>query len=523
VASHNSSRLETDVLVIGGGSTGAGVAWDSALRGLHVIMVDRADLATGTTGRFHGLLHSGGRYVVKDPSSARECAAENLVLRRVAADCIEDTGGLFVTTPLDDPAYADLFESGCRAAGIPVEEISVAQALRREPRLNPRISRAFLVPDASVDAWKTVSACVRGAAQRGASILPYHSLTALEVEGGAVVGGRLRDNRTGSEVLVRARCTINASGAWSGQVAQLAGCRVGVVPGKGVMVAMNHRLVNTVVNRCTMPGDGDIIVPVRTVSVIGTTDVPVEDPDQIDPTAAEVAAMMEAGEALVPGFSRGRALRVWAGARPLLPKGEAGGVSDTRDVTRSHSVLDHEELEGVGSFITVTGGKFTTFRLMAKDAVDLACGKLGVAGPCRTDVEPLPDSEAQHFYWLGSRLEEMEADDPDDPLICECELVSQSDLRAAAARREDWQLDDLRRALRVGMGPCQGGFCAFRVAGLLHQDGHYDARAASASLVAFVEERWKGMRLMGWGDQLRQERLDEWIFQGILDLEHLPP
>ncbi|EQD57557.1 FAD dependent oxidoreductase domain protein, partial [mine drainage metagenome] len=84
------TQLETEVLVIGGGSTGAGVAWDSALRGFHVTLVDRGDLATGTTGRFHGLLHSGGRYVVKDPSSARECAQENLILRRVAADCIED-------------------------------------------------------------------------------------------------------------------------------------------------------------------------------------------------------------------------------------------------------------------------------------------------------------------------------------------------------------------------------------------------------------------------------------------------
>src|SRR5438876_10532000 len=95
--------LSTDVLVIGGGSTGAGVARDAAMRGFSTILVDRGDLATGTTGRFHGLLHSGGRYVVKDPKAAEECIAENVVLRRIAADCIEDTGGLFVSTPLDDP------------------------------------------------------------------------------------------------------------------------------------------------------------------------------------------------------------------------------------------------------------------------------------------------------------------------------------------------------------------------------------------------------------------------------------
>ncbi len=519
------NQLETDVLVIGGGSTGAGVAWDSALRGLHVTLVDRGDLATGTTGRFHGLLHSGGRYVVKDPASARECAAENQHLRRVAADCIEDTGGMFVTTPLDDPGYADQFLAGCAAAGVWCEEVTVAAARRREPRLNPRISRAFLVADASIDAWKTIWACVRGAAARGATVLPYHALVALEVEAAAVVGATLRDTRTGEERRVRARCTINAAGAWSGQVARLARCHVGVVPGKGVMIAMNHRLVNTAVNRCNLPGDGDILVPIRTVSVIGTTDVPAADPDDIDPTGEEIAAMMAAGEALVPGFSQGRALRAWAGARPLFPKSAAGEVSDTRDVTRSHSVLDHAQLDGVGNFLTVTGGKFTTFRLMAKDAVDLAVDKLGTSDSalaCRTDSEPLPGSESRRYYWIGARQDEMEAQGPDDTWLCECELVSTRDVRAAVSRRAPGQLDDLRRSLRVGMGPCQGGFCAFRVAATLHQDGHYDREAANGSLRSFIEERWKGTRLLSWGDQLRQTRLDEWIFQGVLDLEHLP-
>ena len=101
--------LRTDVLVIGGGATGAGVAWDAALRGFDVVLADRKDLAEGTSGRFHGLLHSGGRYAVKDPRAAEECVAENRVLRNIAADTIEDTGGFFVTTPWDDPAYADRF------------------------------------------------------------------------------------------------------------------------------------------------------------------------------------------------------------------------------------------------------------------------------------------------------------------------------------------------------------------------------------------------------------------------------
>src|SRR5690348_7082681 len=161
------------------------------MRGFATTLVERGDLATGTTGRFHGLLHSGGRYVVTDPVSATECYEENLVLRRIAADTIEDTGGLFVTTPFDDPAYGDEFVAGCRRTGVPVEEITPEDALRREPLLNPGIQRAFAVPDASIDVWKLCWALARSAEAHGAQILPYHNVVDLVREGDAVVGARL--------------------------------------------------------------------------------------------------------------------------------------------------------------------------------------------------------------------------------------------------------------------------------------------------------------------------------------------
>src|ERR1700749_1580976 len=97
-----------------------GVAWDAALRGFDVVLVERGDLAEGTSGRFHGLLHSGGRYVVKDPVAAKECVDENALLRQLIPDCIEDTGGLFVLTPEDDADYADRFLAACQSSGLPV-------------------------------------------------------------------------------------------------------------------------------------------------------------------------------------------------------------------------------------------------------------------------------------------------------------------------------------------------------------------------------------------------------------------
>jgi glycerol-3-phosphate dehydrogenase len=514
--------LSTDVLVIGGGATGAGVVWDAALRGLDVVLVDRADLAEGTSGRFHGLLHSGGRYAVKDPRAAEECIAENRILRRVAADCIEDTGGLFVTTPWDDPDYADRFAQGCADTGVDCDEIPVADALRQEPRLTRDISRAFRVPDASIDVWKTVWALAHGAQQRGARILPYHAVTEVHRDGDAVTGARARDARTGEDVEIQAGVTVNAAGAWAGQVADLAGIEgVRVLPGRGIMIAMNHRLVNTVINRCQMPTDGDILVPIRTVSVIGTTDEHTDDPDDHTVQTDEVDRMFDDGEKLVPGFRQARALRVWTGVRPLFEDAKASETA-TRDVTRAHALLDHQERDGVRGFVTITGGKLTTFRLMAQETVDAVCRHLGTPRVCRTDTEPLPGSQSGQTYRLGERLGRKETRLTDEQLVCECELVSRSALEEAVTRTGSTNMDDIRRQLRLGMGPCQGGFCIYRCTGIMHGLDGISGEEADASLLAFLQERWKGMWPVLYGDQLRQVRLDDWIFHGILDVEHLP-
>jgi glycerol-3-phosphate dehydrogenase len=518
------TTLQTEVLVIGGGATGAGVAWDAALRGYDVVLVERRDLGEGTSGRFHGLLHSGGRYAVKDPDAARECIEENLILRRTMADTIEDTGGLFVTTPDDDPAYGDRFLAGCRETGVPAEEIDPAEALRREPLLNPGLRRAFTVPDANVDTWKAIFSLSRGAAEHGARILSYHSVIDLRREGDEVTGARLRNELTGEELDVEAGFTLNASGAWAAQIAGMAGIEgVHVAPGKGIMIAMNHRLVDTVVNRCTMPADGDILVPIRTVSVIGTTDVRSAHPDDLPVTQEEVDAMLDDGERLVPGFRDYRALRVWAGVRPLFEDKKTGAKTDaTRDVSRSHALLDHLERDGVRRFLTITGGKWTTFRLMAEDTVTAMTRQLGDERPCRTKETAVPGSEDHEPYHLGKRLRARDSELGEEQVVCECELISRGALEDAMRRRATANLDDIRRTLRLGMGPCQGGFCMYRATGMLQGIGRLSGPAANGSLRSFLAERWKGVWPILYGDQLRQARLDDWIFQGVLDVEHAP-
>ena len=325
-------QLQTEILVIGGGSTGTGVAWDAALRGFSVVLVEKRDLTHGTTGRYHGLLHSGGRYVVKDPRSAEECIQENRILRQTHTHCIEDTGGFFVVTPEDEGDYPDRFVAACAKVGIPYAELSISAARKQEPLLNPAISRVFQVPDAAADSFLATHATAQAARQAGATLLVYHETVNLLTQGSEgdrrVVGATVRDMTTGEEVTIHADMVINASGAWAGKIAHLAGVEVKIIPGKGVMVAMNHRIVNTVLNRCKMPADGDIIVPIHTVAVIGTTDEKVSDPERLTIAPWEVALML----ACAPSIKRALSAKV---AMPRVPSPCSTTASATASVVFS--------------------------------------------------------------------------------------------------------------------------------------------------------------------------------------------
>ena len=515
-------RLEADVVVIGGGSTGVGVVRDVAMRGYRAVLVERVDLGQGTTGRFHGLLHSGGRYVVSDPGSATECADENAILRRIQATAIEDTGGLFVTLAGDDPAYADKFLAGAAATGVPATEISVAEALRREPRLDPRIQRAIEVADGSVDGWQLIWGAARSAMAHGAQVLTYHRVTRIEREGDRVSAVLCRDEKGGQDVRIDCTFVLNCAGPWAGQIAEMAGAEpVSVVPGRGIMIAMNHRLVNSVVNRCVYPTDGDILVPVHTVSIIGTTDIHETDPDHLPIPHAEVQQMLDAGEAMIPGFRKARALHAWSGSRPLM-KDDRVKVDDTRHMSRGMAVIDHSTRDGLTGMLTIGGGKLTTYRLMAEHIVDAMDEQLGEKRPCRTADEVVPGSEDRRLYQVTHRLGEREEDRLDDPIICECELMNRSMLVDALHAQPNATLDDLRRQLRLGMGPCQGGFCAARAAGIACQEKVADAERATGLLRLFLKHRWIGLWPILYGEQVRQTALDHWIFAGTLDVEHLP-
>lgn len=515
-------RMEADVVVIGGGATGTGCARDAAMRGYSVIMVDRADIGQGTSGRYHGLLHSGGRYVVSDPRSATECAEERDIVARIHADAVEETGGLFVATPGDPMDFTDKFAAGAVKAKVPCEEIPIAKALELEPRLNPGITRAFRVHDGTVDGWQMMWGAANSAKEYGAQILTYTTVTGIETEN-EQVKAVICQTHDGEELRIDTSFVLNAAGPWSGHVAEMAGCHdVEVVAGRGIMIAMNHRLVNHVINRCIYPADGDILVPVHTVSIIGTTDQKSDDADKLAIPFKEVQQMLDSGETLIPGFRTQRACHAWAGARPLV-KDKRVAAGDTRHMSRGMSILDHAERDGLKGLITISGGKLTTYRLMAKNAVDEMERQTGNTHPCRTADEAVPGSKSGKNYLITHRLGEREHDRLDDPVICECELMTKSmfvDLMKD--EKGDFQIDDLRRQLRIGMGPCQGGFCSMRAAGLTTSCQALDAKDATRLLRLFLKNRWIGLWPILFGNQVNQTALDNWIFHGLFDIDHLP-
>jgi glycerol-3-phosphate dehydrogenase len=269
------------------------------------------------------------------------------------------------------------------------------------------------------------------------------------------------------------------------------------------------------------PADGDILVPVHTVSIIGTTDIKVEDPDNLAIEPAEVQQMLDAGEVLVPGFRQARAVHAWAGARPLI-KDSRVAAADTRHMSRGMAVIDHTDRDGLDGMLTIGGGKLTTYRLMAEHIVDAMCSKLGEKRACRTADEAIPGSESGKTYVVTHRLEAREHDRFDDQIICECELMNRGMFTKALAEQPKGSFDDLRRQLRLGMGPCQGGFCSMRATGIALDSDHIDVERATGLLRLFLKNRWLGLWPILYGDQVRETALTNWIYQGTYDVEHLP-
>lgn len=375
-------------IVIGSGSTGAAVAHDLTLRGVTVTVLERGEIASGTTGRNHGLLHSGARYAVKDRESAVECIAERDILARIMPELLELNGGLCIAVDDAGLGYREPFLEACAQAGIPYRELTAAEARGLEPALADTVLAAVEVPDGVFDPLHFCLAFLSTARANGATVLAYREVEDLVVRGSSVEGAVVRNRRTGERETLEADVVINATGPWAERVAAMAGADVPVAPTAGVMVAVAGRFVDRVINRLDAPSDGDIVLPQRRTVVIGTSSWSVDDPDLISIPPAHVALMFDRGGQLVPRVRAGAAhpRGVFAAARPLI--GRAGDTSGGRELSRTFECFDHAA-DGIEGFVTISGGKTTTARAMAERTADVACRKLSVSAECRTAEVPL--------------------------------------------------------------------------------------------------------------------------------------
>lgn len=495
--------IRTDVVIIGGGATGCGIARDLALRGIPHYLVERGDFASGATGACHGLLHSGARYVVKDKEAARECIMENTIVRSIAKKCVEETGGLFVRLPGDSKRYRDEFVRSCEEVGIATQVLSPSKALELVPELNPALEEAVLVPDCSIDPFRLCMLNAVSSRRRGGSILTHHEVVEIVREKGRCVGVRAKERLTGAVKEIRGKIIINASGAWGDIIARLAGTHVPMSLSKGSLIITNHRLTNMVINRLRPPSDGDIIVPNEAVCLAGTTSIPVDDPDVLEIDPAEVDTVATQAEQMIPAFSSTRLIRAYTGVRPLL-RSPGQGV-DGRSISRGFQIIDHRN-----GMISILGGKLTTYRLMAEKTVDEVMKILGVKASCRTAELPLEGQDELSGYPLSKRLAAL------DDIVCECELVSRSTVERAINSMATPYLGDIQHRTRLGMGPCQGGFCTYRALGIMQEMGRVSPDVSLDILEEFLQRRFKGIRPALWGDQLREEQLIESVFLGIL-------
>ncbi|WP_153394804.1 glycerol-3-phosphate dehydrogenase/oxidase [Ornithinicoccus halotolerans] len=401
-ASSEEGGTPFDVLVVGGGVTGAGVALDAATRGLSTVVVEAQDWAAGTSSRSTKLVHGGLRYLqMLDFKLVHEALTERgLLLRRIAPHLVKPMSFLI---PLEHRVWQRAYYGagvtlydvlanvmpGRRA--LPIHQHATRRGLRRQfPDLRHETAiGAVKYWDATVDDARLVTMLVRTAVTYGARAASRTQVVELtKDDSGRVNGAVLQDLETGRRVTARAHRVINATGVWTEDVEHLADTSGGlrVLASKGIhLVVPRERIKGS--SGLLLQTEKSVLffIPWSRYWIIGTTDTPwTLDPQHPVPTARDVDYVLEhANNVLTTRLTREDVIGSWAGLRPLLQPGTKEGTSSAK-VSREHTVASP-----VPGLTVIAGGKLTTYRVMAKDAVDFALGDAAAETPSITDEIPL--------------------------------------------------------------------------------------------------------------------------------------
>ena len=399
------SRLATerfDVLVIGGGITGSGAALDAASRGLRVALVETRDLASGTSSRSSKLIHGGLRYLEQfDFKLVYEALRErDLLVSKLAPHLVKPVSFLY-------PLYKKVVERPYVGAGLvlydamegprrPVphhRHLTARGALKRAPALSPdRLAGAMLYYDAQVDDARHTLTVARTAAAHSAVVATRVSAVGMlrGPDGTRVTGARVRDEETGREITVTAEAVVVCAGVWTDLVHELAGVQAGykVRMSKGVHIVVPREAVDANTGMILRTDKSVLFfIPWGEHWIVGTTDTDWSG-DRDEPAATEQDIeyiLTAANRALAHPLTRADVIAVYAGLRPLIDPSEGNGSKPTTKLSREH-VVDVP----VPGLISIAGGKFTTYRLMARDVIDAAVADFGREVPGSvTDQVPL--------------------------------------------------------------------------------------------------------------------------------------
>jgi glycerol-3-phosphate dehydrogenase len=495
-------RPDVDVVVIGGGVNGAGVARDCTQRGLKVAVFERNDIAFGASGNSSGMIHGGPRYLTYDPDVTYSSCLDSGHIQRIAPHLLfripflmpvhrEGRSAKLSLTLLD--AFFDLYDKYQPLKhGKPHTRLTAEELQQLEPGLAGRTVGGISFDEWGIDGVRLCVGNLVDAAEAGAEVRVHTTVTdILRREDGAVRGVRYRDLLTGESGVRTGRVVVNATGAWAPITAALGGLvndQARIRPGKGIHVFFDRRLTNYAIAVRAIDGRQVFLEPWQNMSVIGTTDTDYYgDLDDVVATTAEVRYLVQAVARVFPAILSARAIGTWAGVRPTIYD---WGPNPDR-LSRDHEVVDHSA-HGAPGLFSMIGGKLASYRMFAEEATDAVCQRLGVSQRSRTHLTALPGGEelidpialaedAGIEAVAGTRLEyrhgarsqritERLARNPREAsVVCTCEPVLEAEVRYVVENEWAQTVDDVSRRTRLGLGSCGGMRCAARCGAIVAQ------------------------------------------------------
>jgi glycerol-3-phosphate dehydrogenase len=536
-----------DLIVLGGGVNGVGIARDAARRGLRVCVVEKNDLAKGASGANTGMIHGGIRYLFYDVQTTKMSCTDSGFIQRIAPHLLFRVPFLVpVTTPpgsgrLRD-AYDRLYLEGSEVffeaydryqplkRGKPHTRLSRQEALALEPGLSPHIIGAVTMDEWGIDPFRLVVENAVDAVEHGAVILTWHELASFVKDGqGAVCGVVVHDRLRSTTSTLSAPVVINATGAWGPRTAALAGAWYQLRPGKGVHIVYSHRISNYGISLASVDGRQAFLMPHENGSILGTTDDDYYgDLDHPRATEDEVKYLLQAARHIFPSIDRYRMSRTYVGIRPTL---YAWGRNEDR-LSREHAFFDHAD-QGVAGLISVAGGKLAAYRQLAEEVTTAIAPRFGNTALCTTWNSPLPGAEApididgwtaslpkrhrlavtRMAYRHGARARAMLTQIDDDPRraceVCLCEPVTEAELRSTMTTQLVRRLVDVRRRTRQSMGACGGTRCLARTAEVFVEELHASPVDHLVELHGAMDARFIGKRPVLEGATLATEELNQ--------------